>query len=159
MKIPESMKTELAAWNNGAGIDLESWVGCEGNFSLAVGYTTIFWPEFVEFDGYILQNGFLESGIRQFESREGMTRQSIEWVNNHLHLEDIQYHSCEDISKDKLVVLGNTLKEIYEAKLKYQFPDKPCVVEFYIPEDENNLREYQISFWQRCNEGKLINQT
>ena len=38
-----STKSELAAWNNGAGIDLESWTGCEGRFALAVGYAAIFW--------------------------------------------------------------------------------------------------------------------
>lgn len=67
-------------------------------------------------------------------------------------LEDIQYVGCEDLSKDKLIVLGNVLKEIYEAKLKWQFPDRPCVVELYIPVDSDNLKEYQISFWQKCHE-------
>jgi hypothetical protein len=27
-KIPESMVDELSRWNDGEGIDLESWVGC-----------------------------------------------------------------------------------------------------------------------------------
>jgi len=43
---PASMIQELSAWNNGKGIDLESWTGCSGNFKLAVGYSTIFWPKF-----------------------------------------------------------------------------------------------------------------
>ena len=54
------MKTELAAWNNGQGIDLESWIACVGSFSLAVGYLSIFCPEFVEFEGYILRKDFLK---------------------------------------------------------------------------------------------------
>jgi hypothetical protein len=54
MDTPESMKAELAAWNNGAGIDIESWVGCEGKFSLAVGYSSIFWPSFTLFEGYMI---------------------------------------------------------------------------------------------------------
>ena len=58
MNTPESMKAELAAWNNGAGIDLESWIGCEGRFSLAVGYASIFWPAFTLIEGYILPQGF-----------------------------------------------------------------------------------------------------
>ena len=53
MNIPESMSEELQAWNNGKGIDLESWVGCSGSFSLAVDYTTIFCPNFIEFEDYI----------------------------------------------------------------------------------------------------------
>ena len=46
MEIPISMRAELAAWNNGNGIDLGSWTGCEGRFALAIGYASIFWPEF-----------------------------------------------------------------------------------------------------------------
>lgn len=147
--IPESMKAELQAWNNGAGIDLESWVGCSGNFSLAVGYATIFWPELTRFEGYILRKGFSEPALRGFEQCEGATRKSVEWVMNHLHIADIQHAGCEDITQDKLVALGTALKEIYEAKLKWQFPESPCVVELFIPEDPGDLLEYQISFWQQ----------
>ena len=152
MDIPESMKSELGAWNNGKGIDLESWIGCEGNFSLAVGYATVYWPEFVEFDGYILPKGFREESLRGFESQEGSTRKSTEWVMNHLHIANIQAAESGDISTDKLLAIGHTLKEIYEAKLKWQFPEKRCVVEFYIPKDEKEFWEYQISFWQVAHE-------
>ena len=152
MDIPASMAAELAAWNNGAGIDLRSWICCEGRFALAVGYASIFWPEFVEFDGYILPKGFTEPGLRAFESQEGSTRRSVEVTMNHLHIADIQHAYCEDISKDKILLLGNVLREIYEAKLALQFPDKPCVVEFYIPEDDDDLASYQIWFWQRCHQ-------
>lgn len=148
MDIPISMKTELAAWNGGQGIDLQSWTGCEGRFSLAVGYGSIFWPEFVEFDGYILQEGFSEASLRGFERREGTTRKAVECVMNHLHIADIQHYGCPDISKDKILLLGNLFKEIYEAKLKWQFPDRPCKVEFLIPPDEENLTDYQVYFWQ-----------
>jgi hypothetical protein len=152
MDIPESMRAELAAWNNGKGIDLRSWTGCEGRFALAVGYASIFWPEFVEFDGYILPKGFSEEHLRGFERREGATRKSVEAVMNHLQIADIQHVGCKDISKDKLLALGNTLREIYEAKLRWQFPDKPCVVVFLVPDDENDLYGYQIEFWQHCQE-------
>ena len=147
MSIPVSMQAELAAWNNGNGIALDSWVGCEGNFRLAVGYASIFWPEFVEFEDYIFVNGFSIDSVRAFEAQSGNKAKSVEWVINHFHLADIQHYECDDISKDKIILLGNTLKEIYEAKLKYIFPDKPCIVEFYQPDDED-LMQYQISFWQ-----------
>ena len=67
---------------------------------------------------------------------------------NHLHLADIQAAETGDISSDKLLAIGNTLKEILEAKLQWQFPERPCVVEFYVPEDEEDYLEDQISFWQ-----------
>lgn len=152
MKIPDSMKSELAAWNNGAGIDLGTWIGCEGDFTLAVGYASVFWPEFVLFEGYVLREGFSESSLRGFEAQNDINRKSVEWHMNHLHIVDIQYCGCAGASKDKLVLLGNALKEIHEAKLLWQFPDHPCSVEFYIPDDEEDLMQYQISFWQKRHE-------
>jgi hypothetical protein len=151
MDIPESMKAELAAWNNGDGIDLETWIGCEGNFFRAVGYASIFWPAFTLFEGYILPAGVSEEVLRGFE-QNGRSRISVERVMNHLHIADIQHGGCGDISKDKLVLLANVLKEIYEAKLLWQFPDRPCTVEFFIPDDPDDLTEYQLSFCQKCHE-------
>jgi hypothetical protein len=60
-----------------------------------------------------------------------------------------QHYDCADISKDKLPMLGNVLTEIYRAKLAWRFPERPCHVEFLIPDDEDDLVQYQISFWQR----------
>ena len=151
MDTPESMKAELAAWNDGDGIDLETWVANEGNFSLAVGYASIFWPAFTLFEDYILPSEFSVDVLRDFE-RGQRGQQSVEWVMNHLHIADIQHWGCEDRSKDKLIVLGNILKEIYEAKLQWQFPDRPCTVEFFVPDDPDDLTEYQVSFWQKCHE-------
>jgi hypothetical protein len=152
IETPESMVAELAAWNGGKGIDLKSWVGCEGRFALAVGYATIFWPSFVEFEGYILRDGFSEDSLRGFEKSANATRKSTEWVMNHLHLDGVQYGGCPDISGDKLLVLGRVLKQIYEAKLQWQFPDRPCVVELFLPDDRDDLSSYQLSFWQTKHE-------
>src|ERR1700684_922831 len=111
MKTPDSMKAELAAWNNGAGIGLKSWIGCEGNFALAVGYASVFWPEFVLFEGYILREGFSEDSLKGFEKQRDINRNSVEWHMNHWHIADIQYFGCGDASSDKVVLLGNVLKE------------------------------------------------
>lgn len=65
---------------------------------------------------------------------------------NHLHIEDI-HAVTEDISRDKIVLLGSTLKQLYEAKLRWQFPDRTFIVEFFAPEPKD-LRDYQLTFWQ-----------
>lgn len=151
MDTPESMKSELAAWNNGAGIDLQTWIECLGTFSLATGYSTIFWPKFVEFEGYLLKDGFSIDALRGFERQQGSTRKSIEWVMNHFHLADL-HCGATDLSKDKIVQLGTVLKEIYELKLRDRFANRPCTVEFYIPDDPEVLGDYQLSFWQKEHE-------
>ncbi|MFV1922452.1 MAG: hypothetical protein ACMZ63_07605 [Methylotenera sp.] len=149
--IPESMQEELSKWNNGSGIDLEGWLCSSGSYSLAAGYTTLFWPEFIEFEGYLLRKGFSIESLRGFEQVDGTNPKTIEWVMNHMHIAHVHYGS-EDMSKDKIILLGNTLKEIYQAKLKWLFPEKPCLVELYIPEQHDDLDDYQISFWQAKHE-------
>lgn len=151
MKIPESMRCELQSWNGGEGINLESWVGCEGNYSLAIGYLEIFWPEFLEFEGYVLRKNFSEESLRSFELSLGGNRSAVEAVMNHLHISSLHYYGCADLTKDKVVILGQSLSEIYASKLKWQFPSRDFKIEFYTPENEDNLEEYQITFWQERN--------
>lgn len=146
---PDDMLPELAEWNNGKGIDLESWVACSGNFRLAIGYSTIFWPRFVLFEDYILREGFSIESLRSFEKNPTRGKQSVESVMNHLHLDGIQYQGCEDITEQRIVYLGHTLREIYAAKLAWQFPDRPCEVWFYEPDDRTAFSGYEITFWQK----------
>jgi hypothetical protein len=143
------MIQELSAWNNGKGIDLESWTGCSGNFKLAVGYSTIFWPKFNLVEDYIFREGFRFGSLRDFEKKQNGDRKIVEAAVNHLHIADIQHCGCEDISEDKIMFLGKVLKEIWETKLHWQFPDRPCEFEFYEPEDRTNLVEFQLTFWQK----------
>lgn len=156
MDIPESMRSALGAWNLGKGIDLETWIYHSGSFDLAVGYITVFCPEFVEFEQYILRGPELTAeriaNLRGFEAQEHSTPQSVEWVLNHIHLADLHDGDEADCSPDKLLVLGRALKEIHEARLQYLFPHKPCVVDFHVPDDPTDVMEYQLSFWQQLHD-------
>ncbi len=138
---------EMRDWNNGRGIDVESWVGCTGNFRLAVGYSTIFWPRFVEFERYVLREGFSVDSLRASEGRSEVQRWNIEAVMNHLHLDSIQYLGCEDITAERIIYLGRVLREIYQAKLAWQFPQKRFVVAFD-DSKKPHLVDYQITFYQ-----------
>ena len=101
------MQQELANWSFPAGTELESWVECMGNFSLAVGYATLFWPKFSAIGEYIFRGEPPAENIAGFENQAASTPKSVEAVLNHLHLADIQHAFCEDSSKDKLIHLGN----------------------------------------------------
>ena len=68
-KIPDSMVEELGEWSGGAEIPLETWVGNEGNFKLAIGYVATFWPKFVAVGKYILVEGRSAENILSFENQ------------------------------------------------------------------------------------------
>jgi hypothetical protein len=141
---------ELPDWNNGKGIDVEGWIGCSGNFQLAVGYSTLFWPRFVEFEGYILREGFFIESLRGFQRQCGDSRRSVEAVMNHLHIADIHDHDSQKFTAEHAVYLGRTLREIYQAKLAWQFPSRRFEVVFN-ESDEADLVDYEITFFQADN--------
>jgi hypothetical protein len=147
MEIPASMTDELEAYHGGEGISLDHWITLVGNYRHALGYLSLFWPQFVFFEKYILLEGFKEQSVRDIEASKGATPKSVEWGLNHQHL-DLYFWDKKDISSDKLVLLGNTLQEMYQAKLRWQFPDRPCIVEFSQPDDPDHFEAYEVSFWQ-----------
>lgn len=147
--IPEDMRAELRAWNNGTGVSLGTWVACEGDMTLAAGYSTVFWPTLVLVGDSIVRSGVTPEVIGSWEKSCGGDKRAVEAVRNHLHVADLHAHGDPETTVDRVRFLLPPLKEIYEAKLKWQFPDRPCEVLALCPEDENDVMDYQITFWQR----------
>jgi hypothetical protein len=145
--IFDQLIPEMRDWNDGAGISVQTWIECSGTFKLAIGYSTLFWPEFVEFERYVLRAGFSVESLRGFERQCGGDRLRIEGLMNHLHLADIQHQGCEDISRERVVYLGRVLSEIYRVKLAWQFPSKRFKVHFDDTPAEN-ITDYVLTFVQ-----------
>ena len=101
----------------------------------------------MEFEGYVLRAGFSVESLRAWERREGGNRWNFEAVMNHLHIADIQYLGCEDLTQERAVYLGRVLSQIYRAKLAWQFPGRRFEVLFDDTPREN-LMDYQITFFQ-----------
>lgn len=137
---------ELAAWNNGEGIEPRAWIECIGNYELAAGYSLIFWPRFIRLEGYVLREGFAEISLRGFE-RAGHRTQAIEAVMNHIHISDI-HCNVPDPNEAQLRYLGRTLREIHEVKLRSDFPDLRFEVVFN-DEPGLDLIDYELTFFQQ----------
>ena len=82
----------------------------------------------------------------------------IECVMNHLHIRDIHHTGDQTINAAKAQYLGTILKEIHEVKLAHDFPDRPCTVDLFIPEDEDDLTAYSLTFWQKKHEFQRVEQ-
>lgn len=136
---------ELPKWNDGAGIEPRAWIDCVGNYELATGYSLIFWPSFVQFEGYVLREGFSEQSLRGFEEATKSNRATVERVVNQLPIASI--HCNVEPTEAQLRYLGRTLRQISELKLRHDFPNRRFQVEF---NDEPGLieDEYELTFWQ-----------
>ncbi len=149
---------EMKEWNNGKGIDIEAWIGCVGDFQKAVGYSTILWPKFKEVNGCVVNALTPDEKVYDWIKRCPDNPKAVEPTMNHLHIMDLHYHDISNVNSEILSYLGSVLKEIYECKLKMDFPEKDIIVEFYKPVDNDDLEGYELTFYQKIDEtNKEIN--
>ena len=108
---------ELSSWNDGAGISISSWIGCVGRFDHAVGYASIFWPDFVFYDGCILLRTPSAENFQNWMQTLNGDRAELEGMLNHRHITDLFFQSEFKPTKEIVLHLGRLLKEMWTAKL------------------------------------------
>jgi len=143
----EKLIPDLQNWNGGKGTDIGSWIRFAGDFQKAIGYSTIFWPRFVEYEGYILREGFSESALKRFR-KECACKRTVEAAMNTLRIADLHYDGCHDATPERLSYIGNILKEIYACKLSLTFPVRKIEVVF----DEahsDDLASCRLTFYEK----------
>ena len=144
---------EMRDWNDGKGINIEGWLNYAGNYKLAIGFSSLFWPEFAEHDQCVLYAPVnIESYNHWMEACKG-DRRAVEAVKNHRHMLDLFHQDSANATAARLIHIGRVLKDILSVKLGHDFPNRTFEVAF----DEGpfeNLVDYQVTFWQPANEPK-----
>jgi hypothetical protein len=157
MKIEEKLIPELTEWRkfNGEDFSIEDWIISEGNIKFAIAYSILFFPEFIEYDGCVIQKkGFDIQNFENWKNTEYINNYSqIESVLNHIHILDLfgTDEKRDEINYDQIVFLGNQICEIYSAKLKFDFPEKTFVFKFNGNEKFEATDEYELTFYQEKN--------
>ncbi len=151
MKVPadyDALIPELKRWNNGAGIDIDSWIGCVGNYEQLIGYAHLLWPDFIEHDDCIFfADGFTEENYHAFMDRTQGNKQAVETVMNHQHIMALFCSAEPRPSREMILYVGRLLKEVWQAKLNRDFPNRKITVSF--PENyEDDLMNYEVSLFQ-----------
>ena len=136
---------ELPRWNNGAGISPEGWIGAMGNYELAVGYSLVFWPRFERIGHCIVRQDIGPFALDSVKACAPGDAAETEALVNHLHLSDLHYEAAN--TEAQLRYLGRVLKQIWEAKLRIDFPGVDFEVAFN-DEPRLALQDYQLTFWQ-----------
>ncbi len=141
---------ELARWNNGKGISVDSWVNAIGSFEHAIAYGQLFWPEFIEYDDCIFRKSVWD--LKTYEGFHKQTRgdkTAIEKVMNHLHLGDL-YPNAAARTMAQESYLAELLREIWSCKLHRDFPDLDVVVELFECEnDGEDWSDCQITIFRK----------
>ena len=132
---------EITKWDNGQGVSISSWIEMTGDYAHAVGYSVIFWPSFVEYNGCVFRSDVED--IDGWSKAYDGNRQIIESTASHIHLRDLHLNDTEGNCLERLQYLASVLKEIYTCKLKLDFPEKSFIVEVCGEPDSPILLFYQ----------------
>jgi hypothetical protein len=135
---------EMRSWNNGNGIDVDSWIQCMANHKVLVGCARILWPDFVERDGCIVLARHAPNWQGYLEKAHG-DRKIAEATINHIHV--LHLFATELPTRALVLHVGRLLKEIWQVKLQHHFPGRKITISFP-QEDDLELSEYELTFFQ-----------
>ena len=156
----EQLIPEIKDWKeNNKNFSIEDWINCNGNASLAIGYLSVFWPNFKTHDNCtFIESHFSSETFTHWKTNGELENYGqLENLINHIHILDI-FHLEEgnNLNKEQVLFLGSKLREMLEAKLKMDFPNKSFTVWFNSEEQFEDLIEYQVSFHQNDNFNRKI---
>ena len=144
-----SLVPELSGWNGGEGIDIDNWIGCVGNYEHAIGYSRLFWPEFIAHDGCVfLKSHMTLENYAGFTKQSGGDKSSVESVINHEHIEDMFGILELEPRHEQMIYLGRAMREMWSCKLRRDFPHKRFEVNFDDQGTDDGERDYVITFYQ-----------
>ena len=143
----EKLIPELRKWNEGKGIDVESWIYCVGNYEHAIGYLSIFWPKFTFYEGCVFFHGFSVESYDGFMEQTAGNKKSVESAMNHRHILDFFQNVESEPTEQQIIYLGRILQEVWQSKLDRDFPDLKIIVSFPVHGIEDML-DYETTIFQ-----------
>jgi hypothetical protein len=137
---------QLKEWDNGKGIDIDSWLTFIGRYEEAIAYVRLFWPEFIKHDGCIFRaSTFDEDNYQEWLVSTKRNRVATQSVMNHVHIIDL-FPNSSPPNILQLDHLGKTLQEIWKCKLTQEFPGLNIEVKYYEGSEEDPYG-YELTFY------------
>lgn len=129
--------------------NIDQWISLEGNFDHLVGYARLFWPDFLEHEDCVFRRDhFTEANFLGFMKQTNGDKTAVEVVMNHEHVLDIFPNADPKPSCKMVLYVGRMMKEIWQAKLNRDFPNRKILVSF--PEEHSeDLLYYEVTFFQQ----------
>ncbi len=125
MKDLSNLIPELGLWNDGKGIAPDAWIFIEGRADHALGFCSFLWPEFVQFETYVLRGPLDVARLRSWED-QGHTHQQVETAMNaylldYLFPNDPTEADLKDMQSEHLATI---MADMLAAKLTRDFPER-----------------------------------
>ncbi|MEQ8995515.1 MAG: hypothetical protein RID53_03295 [Coleofasciculus sp. B1-GNL1-01] len=124
LSLNTTQMSDFQQWKQINGDDFSLWDYLAGvsNIEVALAFTKVFLPDFVEHEGGIfLSEAFNLEIYEQWKAQLGDNIASIEQVMNHQHIDDLLPGS-ESAGIDNLFYLGQVIKQMWKNHLKSLYP-------------------------------------
>jgi hypothetical protein len=117
---------ELGRWNGGGGIAPDAWIFIEGRADHALAFSAFVWPEFVEFENYVLRAPLDVDRLRDWERDNERSRQQIETAMNAYLLDGVfrQDGADDKLKSAQCERLAAIMADMLAAKLSRDFPER-----------------------------------
>ena len=144
---------DLKGWKdqNEESFTIADWVLFHATPELMVGFSSIFWPEFIEVDGCVfLKDGYDQDNIDAWAESTKGDMVAVQKVVNHQHIYDLfQNDSVEKLNIQQVKYLSDLLVDMWSAKLKRDFPQLDIDVQV-CDFDEEDVIATSVSFWTKA---------
>jgi len=141
----QEMIPELLTFLDGKPASPELWLDNIGRYDHAIAYGLLFWPDFIEHEGCVFIGNSVPKSYPEWKAKFGDDRRAIEGMLNHQHIHDLFPVSPEP-NGPLVAHLGQLPKEMRDAKLKRDFPDRKFTV-FFPDKFEFGVDNPEITFY------------
>ncbi len=142
--VPAELSS-VKQWTAAQGGAIWDFLGSSGGAQLAVAFSSLFWPMFVEVEGCVfLQERYDPSNFREWWRKLCGDARRVEGIVNHVHLWDLFDLDEQSVPEEALQDLAEILSLTWACALRSQFPDRS----FDVRVDLDGTEEYgpTISF-------------
>jgi hypothetical protein len=122
MSLPQLKKWQ-AQFDDSMGV--WNFLSREGSATLAIAYSTLFWPSFIEVQSCVLlRHRYKEETFIKWLDHFGGRARDVEAMINHVHLWDLFDPESEGVPEEAMEDLAYIVSKCWEAALRDSFPSR-----------------------------------
>jgi len=124
-----------------------SWIKCIGRYDHAIGYSALFWPDFVIHDDCLFLDPPDIDNLNAWMSHFKGDKTAVESIINHRHIVSLFLNSEFEPTEAVVVHLGRLPQEMWSCKLARDFPDRRAKAK--LSDAGGDLLAYEITVYQQ----------
>jgi hypothetical protein len=149
-RLPSGDLPQLQAWRDRwqrPNFGVWDFLDYHADVELAAAFASLFWPEFVEVDGFVLLAArYTPESLEEWRAAYPADRRAVESVLNEVHVYDLfSRRSSEGVPLAVHEYVGQVLRRTWSCALEAAFPDRRFELSY---RTEPHAYGPTLTFWQ-----------